>query len=224
MVRLLVMALLWMEIGLCSSSVAQTPNGATDNELYASYCEGVLGNDIEKLKERVLDTRQAVGQAEKPSLEGIENELKQNNERVPLSQFRHSPEELHQWAQAILADREKQWEIWQELAKTASLMAETQAELENERRRFAAYLLATGALTDTKRRRTTVLGLSIAMNEGREDSGQCYAALSRCDKTSLTPPQLDGVGSDLRTCRDSTLADPPCDKVRRCHMPDKLPF
>ncbi len=217
MVRLPVMAALLMQIGRCSSSVAQTPSGTTDNELYASYCDGVLNNDINRIKE----IAHGLGQVEKPSLEGIENELRQNNERIPFPQLRESPEILRQKAQVLLDIREKIWEADQEQVKlSASLLAER----ENERRRFAAYLMATGALTDPKRQRTTVLGLSIAMNEGREDSEQCYAALSLCDETSLTPPQLDGVGSDLRTCRDSTLANPPCDKVKRCHMSDKLPF
>lgn len=217
MVRLPVMAALLMQIGLCSSAIAQTPSGATDNELYASYCDGVLNDDINRLTE----IAHGFGQVEKPSLEGIENELRQNNERAPFSQLRDSPGILHQKALVLLDTREKSWEADQELAKlsTAAL-----ADLENRRRRFAAYLLATGALTDPKRQPTTALGLSIAMNKGREDSEQCYAALSRCDETSLTPPQLDGVGSDLRTCRDSTIADPPCDKVRQCVMSDKLPF
>jgi len=197
MVHLLSIVAILMGVGLCCPSVAQTPNGATDNELYASYCTGVLDEEMA-----------AYQPGEKPSLEKIEKDLKQNN-------LDSSPEKLHQWAQELLAIREKSWEHLQAY----------QEERQNKRQRFGAYLVATGVLTDPKR--DAVLGLTVAMNQGHQDSKQCSATIVRCMDT--LPSQHPNEGSSdwqkrlepyLATCSNID----PCPRIQRCHKPDSLPF
>jgi hypothetical protein len=47
LIHWLIAATLLMNAGYCVSATAQTPKGASDNELYAAFCTGALDNEIE---------------------------------------------------------------------------------------------------------------------------------------------------------------------------------
>jgi hypothetical protein len=201
MVRLFAIAALLTDLSV-HCLLAQTPSGATDNELYAAYCKGVLDHEIEQLKP-----------GEKPSVENAERELKKTRQdQINSGDFipHSSPEELRQRAQEAQAAKERTWENLQAM----------QVESQNERKRFAAYLLATGVLTDPERTGAS-LGITVAMSQGRQDSKQCLATMSRCIDTNDTEKTLSEQQKNLETCVNT---DPSCAKIWRCHKPDSLPF
>jgi hypothetical protein len=195
---LLALAVLSMMVGLRSSSDAQTPNGATDNELYAAYCAGALTEKSDELASMT---------GSKPTAESVEQGMKQLSEdlfrQTGNPKAKLSPEQLHQLAQTQLPRLLSMWEN----------MQASKATVETRRRRFVAYLLSTGILTDTKRL-DAATGLLLSRSQGIADSKQCFADTNRCfvkyskDQKAYT------------ACIDTTA----CRQMGRCWMPDSLPF
>jgi hypothetical protein len=185
---------LLMNAVLCCPSVAQTSNSATDHELYAMYCVGALDADIEALQS-----------PQRRSLEEIETGIRNSNPLLPLSQ-----DQIRSGAQAIQDSQEH----------TLKNLEAQKTKYQNERARFAAYIVATGALTDPHRAEAAQ-GLAVSKARGEQDSRQCWATLSHC----LASPQWlgdDKAGAEryLATC----AAAEPCVRQRRCSQPDQLPF
>jgi hypothetical protein len=94
-------------------------------------------------------------------------------------------------------------------------------DLDNRRRRFLAYLTATGALTNPE----STLGVDIARNQGIEDTKQCIPAItSRCIPSGPerpTPPPPD----EAERIRKCVFDIPACAKWKRCgELVDQLPF
>jgi hypothetical protein len=166
---------------------AQISGGATDNELYAAFCSGVLAEW----------ESEAPRSDPKPTLETTEREIRQ---MMPPGM---NSDELHRMAEASLARRLKDWNEYQ--AQRAPGDAARQAQ----QRRFTAYLMARGVLTDPTRA-VAVLGITVATGQGRQAGKQCSAVISHCIEAPTAPADC--------------LSTEPCPKVLRCSMPDALPF
>jgi hypothetical protein len=209
MIRWLIAATLLMKVGYCLPAIAQKAQGATDNELYAAFCTGVIDDEIERLKPSPI-----------PSLEEAEKKLRQSLCDLGNCSMK-TDEEVRRDAQSHLAYREEERRNLEAL----------QAERQTMRQRFAAYLLATGVMTD-RTRGEAALGLAIAMKQGRQSSQQCMVTVTNCIETARakwpppqtphTPAEDEATGRELMTCMDADAAG--CAKSRRCHKPDNLPF
>jgi hypothetical protein len=93
---------------------------------------------------------------------------------------------------------------------------------ERENQRFTAYLLSTGALTDTRR---DTLGLVTAINRGKADQTQCMADFNACSQRvadSLRQNKISQKQAD--TMLGSCFSTAECTRAARCGGTDKLPF
>ncbi len=97
------------------------------------------------------------------------------------------------------------------------------AVVQQASRRFSAYLMATGVLTDPQRSSANI-GAAMAIARGRTEARQCSAAIVACSDKVLgkegTPPPRDNKSSQLLACMEAT----PCARTTRCLQPDNLPF
>jgi hypothetical protein len=112
------------------------------------------------------------------------------------------------------------------------------APLLQQRQRFQAYLLSTGAITDSQRTES-IFGLTAAIERGRSDIQRCIGAMTACqnaaqcsalhvpnpsDPLNLRGPttaEMKCIGDRMSMCRDK---EPSCARSRRCSGPDHLPF
>lgn len=97
------------------------------------------------------------------------------------------------------------------------------AAVQRASKRFSAYLMATGVLTNPQRSNAN-LGAAMAIAHGRTEARQCSAAIVACSDKILgkegTPLPRDDRSSQLVACMDAT----PCARTSRCLQPDSLPF
>jgi hypothetical protein len=173
------------------------------------------------------DQIEAVNPGPKPSLEEIEKSLKEHPCDPQWLCGPLPPDEVHARAQQTFSYREKQWNELEAL----------RVERQTMRQRFAAYLLATGAMTDATRSEAA-FGLAIAMKQGRQSSRQCFATLESCYGTlsqkwsppgqqsqQPTPPSQEELLAKMKELKACLNADATgCAKSQRCQQPDSLPF
>lgn len=159
--------------GLLTSRAAQTTSAPTDNQMYASYCLGVIDATKQEVEKTIASTPQTDA-----SIQSLRYQEAENDQR---------------------------------------------------RRRFAAYLLATGILTSNDTTDMAV-GLAAAMNQGSADTHQCLAQfLQKCFKPDADDTEHPKAAEELQTyfavkitqCRQNI---PTCSKVERCSKNDALPF
>jgi hypothetical protein len=108
-----------------------------------------------------------------------------------------------------------------EPAESTDGLREPIRDAEERRRRFAAYLVASGALTDTDRPGAAA-GLVVATTQGKTASRQCRATAEGCMKSPAPP--LESVEASIERVAGCVEQDSGCTKYQRCHKLDDIPF